>query len=261
MKPTFPVREFPWMTHVPAVLFVLIAIVVSISVYESLPDRLATTFDFENKPVGYMNKDTYTAMILGYMVVMAGLFLALDRLYFYFIFPVPLMSAISGAMQVFILTIHLMILDIHIFPDISVMASIIVLCSIPCLYVVIHFKVFRGDEDTGHRGIPLWLDVPPHGWISKVFFFVSPILPHKVIAYNEGLVLKARLYRFMIPWDQIRSIEHATTGEALGKIALRISSAPSRSVKLYLVDQKLPVIFSIADEPRLINEWKRKIVG
>jgi hypothetical protein len=258
MKPTFPVREFPWIAHLPAVLFVLIAIVVSVSVYDSLPDRLATTFDFKNRPVGYMNKDTYMAMIIGYMSVMAVFFLALDRLYLYFIFPVPLMSAISGAIQVFILIMHMMILDIHILPDMSVLASIIVMCAIPCVYLVIHFKVFRRDEDEDHRGMPLWLDVPPHGWISRVFFFVSPILPNKVIAYNEGLVLKARLYRFMIPWAQIRSIEHATTGEAMSKMALRISSAPSRSVKLYLADQKLPVIFSIADEPRLIDEWKQR---
>lgn len=258
MKPTFPVRGFPWLTHVPAVLFVVIAIGVSIFVYDSLPDRLATTFDFKNNPVGFMDKDTYTLLVPGYMVVMAGLFLVLDRFIFFFIFPVPLMSAISGAIQVFTLVMHLYILDIHILPDMSVMTSIIVLCTIPCLYIIIHFKAFRRDKDEGHRGVPLWLDVPPQGWLSRVFFFVGPLLPAKVTAYNEGLVLYAKLYCFMIPWNQIRSIEHATAGEALSKMGLRISSSPSKSVKLFLVDRKIPIIFSIADESRLINEWKKK---
>ena len=94
--------------------------------------------------------------------------------------------------------------------------------------------------------------------IDFIFFFIRPILPNEVIAYNEGLALKARIYNFMIPWDQIRLIEHASTSEAMGKMALRIASAPSRSVKMYLVGHKLPVIFSIADESRLINEWKQR---
>jgi hypothetical protein len=258
MRASFPVKKFPWKTHLPAFIFVMIAIFVSISVYDSLPDRLATTFDFKNNPTGYMNKATYTYMILGFMAIMTGLFLVLDRLYFYFTFPVPLMSAISGAMQLFILFMHIFILDLHNLPEMSVITSIIVLCAVPCLYFFIHLKIFQRDEGEGPRGLPLWQDVSPHSWLAKVFFFVRPILPDRVITYDDGLVIKASLYRIMVPWDQIRLIEHATVNDIMRKMAIKLTSAPSRSVKLYQKDQKLPIIFSISDESRLISEWKQR---
>ena len=119
-------------------------------------------------------------------------------------------------------------------------------------------KVYRGDEDALPHGRPLWTDNPPQSWLTVVFFFARPILPHKIMAYAEGLVLQSSTYRFMIPWKQMGTIRSATVGEAMGAKAMRVVSSPSRSIIIHLVDQKLPVVFSIDNEARLISEWENR---
>jgi hypothetical protein len=117
--------------------------------------------------------------------------------------------------------------------------------------------IFRSGSDEIPRETPLWFDTPPHSWLTVFFFFLRPILPHQIIAYNSGLVLRSKIYCFRIPWEQIRSLEHAATWEALGGRTIRISSSPSRSVKLKLVDHKYPLIFAINNEDRLLAEWEK----
>jgi hypothetical protein len=258
MKATFPVEEFPWETYMSTVLFVAVAVVATGVVYGSLPARLATTWDFQNNPVGYMQKASYVKLVLGFMLVMAVLMPILDRFYVYPVFPVPMMSAISGSLELFCLIMHLLIINVLILPGLTVTHTIFVLLGTPCAYAILHMIVFRSDAADLPRGLPLWTDTPPHSWLTVVFFFARPILPHKVIAYNEGLLLQAATYRFAIPWEQIRLIKQASTGEAMGGIGVRVVSAPSRSVKLYLAGHKLPVIFSIEDEARLTAEWEKR---
>ena len=81
------------MMYSGTVIILVLAVVTTIVVYDSLPTRLATTWDFQNNPTGFMQKANYVAIVLGYMIGMAVLFVALDRLVVYPIFPVPLMSA------------------------------------------------------------------------------------------------------------------------------------------------------------------------
>jgi hypothetical protein len=240
------------------VLIVAVAVAITVVVYDTLPARIATTWDFQNNPVGYMQKTNYVIVILGYMIGAAILFMALDRLVVYRAFPVPLMSAIAGGMELFCLLMHLAILEVFDALNLSIFETILMLCSIPCLYVIVHMIFFRQNRDNRPMGLPLWIDIPPHSWWTRIFFFVRPILPHKVIAYDQGLVLRASLYAFTIPWKQIRMLTRATTIEALGAMAVRVPSAPSRSVKLSLKDAGLPVIFSIDNAARLIAEWERR---
>ena len=258
MKAPYLAHKFPWITYAPTVLFIVLAVLSTSAVYDTLPARIATTFDFENNPAGYMQKTTYTVVILGYMIAMASIFMVFDRFYMYVIFPVPLTSAISGAIQLFTLIMHLMILDIGIFPDLSVTWSIIMICTIPCAYVLIHMVALRRmDNDISDRN-PLWTDNSPQSWLTTVFFFTRPILPHKVVAYRKGLVLRATTYSFGISWDQISSIEHVSSRKAMTGTGVRLNTSPSRSVKLKLKDKKLPLIFSIDNEKRLIREWKAR---
>jgi hypothetical protein len=258
MKATFPARDFPWRTYTPTVLFIAIAVLVTVAVYGSLPERIATTFDFENRPTAFMDKATYVTVLIGYMIIMAVIMLVVDRLYSYPVFPVPMMSAICGAIQLFCLIMHLILLEIPVFPETGVFGTIVLLLGLPCMYVTLHMRLYRGGEDELPRGKPLWTDSPPHGWLSTVFFFARPILPHKVMAYAEGLVLQSSTYRFMIPWKQISAMRSATLGEAMGAKAVRVVSSPSRSVILRLAGQKLPLVFSIDNESRLISEWENR---
>ena len=78
MKATFPVRDFPWTSYVPTVLFIAMAVLVTVTVYGSLPHRIATTFDFQNNPVGYMNKTIYVTVLIGYMMIMAIIMMIMD---------------------------------------------------------------------------------------------------------------------------------------------------------------------------------------
>ena len=71
-------------------------------------------------------------------------------------------------------------------------------------------------------------------------------------------MLHAVTYHFMIPWEQIRSLKHATTSKAMLGMGVRLSSSPSKSVELYLADFKVPLIFSIDNEARLIAEWEKR---
>ena len=240
------------------VIIVVIAVVITTVVYDSLPTRLATTWDFQNNPVGFMQKANYVMMILGYMIGIAVLIMAMDRIFIYELFPVPVMSAVGGAIELFCLLIHLTIINVPVLPNLTILGTIFMLCGTPCAYIVVHMILFRGRGDEVPVGIPLWVDSPPQSWFTIVFFFVRPILPHKVIAYDEGLVLHAAIYRFMIPWKQIRSLKHATTRKTLSGMGIRVSSSPSRSVELYLAGFKLPLIFSIDNEVRLIAEWEKR---
>jgi hypothetical protein len=258
MKATFPARDFPWRTYMPTVLFIATAVLVTVSVYGSLPERIATTFDFENNPTAFLNKATYIMVLIGYMIIMACIMLIMDRRYLYPVFPVPMMSAICGAIQLFCLIMHLIILEILVFPEAGIVGTLVILLGLPCIYVIVHMKFYRRDEDALPQGRSLWTDNPPHSWLTVVFFFARPILPHKVMAYAEGLVLQSSTYRFMIPWEQIRIIRRATAGEAMTADAMRVVSSPSRSVIMHLVDQKLPVVFSIDNEARLISEWENR---
>ncbi|MBW1859977.1 MAG: DUF1648 domain-containing protein [Deltaproteobacteria bacterium] len=260
MRQTFPVRGFPWMMYAGPVLIVGIAVVTTIVVYDSLPATLATTWDFQNNPTGFMQKTNYVAAVLGYMIGMAVLFMALDRFMVYRLFPVPLMSAIGGAMELFCLLVHLSIINVGLPPDLTILQTIIVLFAAPCAYVYVHMKLFRGTMGDMPAGIPLWIDKPPQSFLTTVFFFVRPILPREIIAYNEGLVLHAATYHFMIPWGQIRSLKHATTSKAMMGMGVRLASSPSRSVELRLVEGRLPLIFSIDNEARLIAEWEKRRV-
>ena len=258
MRATFPVREFPWKMYSGTVIILVIAVVTTIVVYDSLPARLATTWDFQNNPTGFMQKANYVAIILGYMIGMAVLFMALDRFVVYPIFPVPLMSAVGGAMELFFLLIHLSIINVGVPPNLTILETIIMLCAAPCAYVIVHMVFFRGTMDDMPGSIPLWIDKPPQSFLTTVFFFVRPILPREVIAYNEGLILQAATYHFMIPWEQIRSLKRATTKKAMLGVGVRLSSSPSKSVVLYLEDFKVPLIFSIENEARLIAEWQNR---
>jgi hypothetical protein len=257
MKATFPARDFPWLTYTFPVFFVAVAVLVTIAVYGSLPTRLATTFDFNNNPTGFMNKATYVTVVIGFMAAMLFIMIVMDRYYIYPIFPVPMMSAICGAIQLFCLIIHLLILEVPVLPETGILGTLVILLGLPCVYVYLHMTLYRGEEEELPHGRPLWTDTPPQGWLSVVFFVFRPILPHEVIAYAEGLVLKSRTYRFMIPWKQIRSIRRATVSEAMGAMGMRVVSAPSRSVMLHLSGQKLPMVFSIDNEARLIGEWEK----
>jgi hypothetical protein len=258
MTATFPARDFPWRTYTPTIVLIAISILVTVSVYGSLPERIATTFDFENKPTAFMNKSTYVTVVIGYMIIMAVVMALLDRYYTYPVFPVPMMSAICGAIQLFCLIMHLIILEIPVLPETGILGTLVILLGLPCIYVPLHMKVYREVEDELPHGRPLWIDNPPHSWLSVIFFFVRPILPRKVTAYTEGLVLQSSTYRFMIPWKQISMIRRATVGEAMGAKAMRVVSSPSSSVIIHLLDQKLPLVFSIDNEARLISEWENR---
>jgi hypothetical protein len=246
------------MMYAGPLLFVVIAIVTTMTVYDSLPETLTTTWDFHNRPTGYMQKTSYAAVVLGYMGGMLVLLMVLDRFLVYPLFPVPLMSAIAGWMELFCLLGHLAILDMGVIPTKTVFGTIILLFSVPSVYVAVHMKLFRGPMSELPQGVPLWIDNPPHSWLTTVFFFVRPILPREIIAYNEGLVLRSSTYHFLIPWEQIRSVKHAKMKMAMMGWGVRLVSAPSRSVEVSLVDGKLPLIFSIDNEARLIAEWERR---
>jgi hypothetical protein len=258
MKATFPAKDFPLKTYAPTVLLIAIAIAVTVAVYGSLPERIATTFDFENNPTAFLNKATYVTVMLGYMIIMALVMLILDWRYTYPVFPAPMMSAMCAAIQLFCLIMHLILLEVLILPGKSILGTLVILLGLPCIYIVLHMKFYRGAEDELPHERPLWTDTPPHGWLSVVFFFVRPILPNKVMAYAEGLVLQSSTYRFMIPWKQIGTIRRATIGETMSAKAMRVVSSPSRSVLVRLVDQKVPLVFSIDNEARLIAEWKSR---
>jgi hypothetical protein len=258
MKATFPAKDFPLKTYVPTVLLIAIAVVVTVAVYGSLPERIATTFDFENNPTAFLNKATYVTALIGYMIIMALVMLLLDWRYTYPVFPVPMMSAMCGAIQLFCLIMHLILLEVLILPGKSILGTLVILLGLPCIYIVLHMKFYRADEDDLPHERPLWTDTPPHGWLTVIFFFARPILPHKVMAYAEGLVVQSSTYRFMIPWKQIDAIRRATVSEAMGAKAMRVVSSPSRSVIVHLVGQKLPLVFSIDNEARLIAEWKNR---
>jgi hypothetical protein len=261
MKSTFPAKDFPWGPYAPTVVLIAVAVLITVSAYGSLPERIATTFDFKNNPVGWMDKGTFFSMLIGYMLIMAIIMVMLDKLYTYPVFPVPMMSAICGAIELFCLIMLLLTLEILAFPKTGVFGALAALIVLPCIYAILHMKVYRGDEEALPRGRPLWTDRPPRGWLSVIFFFVRPLLPHKVMAYAEGLVLQSSTYRFMIPWGQISRIRGATVGEALGAKAVRVVSSPSRSVLLHLKNRKTPLVFSIKDEARLISEWKGRRNG
>jgi hypothetical protein len=246
------------MMYAGPVLFVVIAIVTTIMVYDSLPETLATTWDFHNRPTGHMQKTSYVAVVLGYMGGMFVLLMALDRFMIYPLFPVPLISAIAGWMELFCLLMHFAILDIGVIPTKTVFGTIVLLLVVPSIYVAVHMKLFRGTMSELPQGVPLWIDNPPHGWITTIFFFVRPILPREIIAYSEGLVLRSSTYHFMIPWKQIRSVKHATMNMAMMGWGVRIVSSPTRSVEVSLKDGKLPLIFSIDNEARLIAEWEKR---
>jgi hypothetical protein len=239
-------------------MFIVIAVLYTITVYGSLPERIATTFDFHNNPTGFMNKNTYNMILIGYMIIMALILMILDRIYVYPVFPIPLMSAICGAMELFCLIMHLAILEAPVFEGTGVFGTLVILLGLPCVYMLLHMKVYKGEEEELPRESPVWTDRPPHGWLSTVFFFARPILPHKVLAYAEGLVLQSSTYRFMIPWKQINSLRRATYSEAMGAWAMRVVSSPSRSVIMHLADQKLPLVFSIDNRERLISEWENR---
>jgi hypothetical protein len=240
------------------VLFVVIAIVTTIMVYDSLPETLTTTWDFHNRPTGHMQKTCFVAVLLGYMVGMMLLFIVLDCFMVYPLFPVSLMSASIGWLELFCLLMHLAILDLGVIPTKTVFGTIILVLAVPSVYVAVHMKLFRGTMSELPQGVPLWVDNPPHGWLTTIFFFVRPILPREIIAYKEGLVVHASTYHFMIPWKQIRSVKHATMGMAMMERGVRLASSPSRSVEVSLVDGKLPLIFSIGNKGRLIAEWERR---
>ena len=119
--------------------------------------------------------------------------------------------------------------------------------------------IFRRMDNDISDSSPLWTDKSPQSWLTTVFFFARPILPHKVVAYRKGLVLRATTYSFGISWDQITSIEHATSREAMTGKGMRLNTSPSRSVKLKLKDKKLPLVFSIDNEKRLISVAKARL--
>ncbi len=259
MKATFPVRTFPWMHYLPAAIFCVAATAASAIVYEGLPERLATSFGPAGQPTGWMAKESYTAFMLGAMWGVLVLLLALDRLLVYGSFPVPVLSAIAGATELLHLVIHLGIIGIYQMEGKSVWTTMPVVLALFVAYIVVHCRVARrrGDEP---ETPPLWTDFPPHGILSAVFFFVRPFFP-EIRAHEEGLVLRAWLYTFAVPWDAIESVEHATVWEAMASMGVRIASKPSRAVKLRLAGMKLPLIFSIEDESRLVEEWKKRRGG
>ncbi len=257
MKPTFPVRSFPWVHYVVPALFCVAATVASALVYDELPERVATNFGPDGRPIGWMAKGSYTALILGAMWGMLAFLLVLDRLLVYRTLPAPILSSVTGAMELLHLAFHLCVIDVYGLE--GTRASIVVTASFALLigYVVVHCLIARSREDEP-PGPPLWVDYPPHGLLDTILFFVRPLLPGEVRAHEEGLVLRAWLYAFAIPWETIEAITHATVWEALGGMAVRVASSPSRAVKLKLSGTKLPLIFSIQDERRLVEEWEKR---
>lgn len=258
MKPTFPVRSFPWAHYAVPALFCVIATVASVLVYEGLPERLARNFR-DGRPAGWMTKGSYVALMLGSMWGILVLFLALDRLLVYRMFPAPEMSAGTGAMELLCLAEYLNIIKVNVYGLEGVPASISapVVLVLLVAYVAIHCMIARrrGEEP---QSPPLWVDYPPHGLLDTVFFFVRPFLPGEVRAYEEGLILRAWLYTFAVPWETIESITHATRWEVFAGSATRMVSSPSRAVRLTLSGVKLPLIFSIEDERRLVEEWEKR---
>lgn len=257
MKPTFPVRSFPWAHYVVPALFCVAATIALALVYDSLPERLATNFDFEGTPTGWMAKGSYTALILGAMWGMLAFLLALDRFLVYRSFPAPVLSAVTGGTELFMLAIHLGTIQVYRLEGVPASIILTVILALFAVYVAVHCLVARRHEEEP-AGPPLWTDYPPHGLLDTILFFVRPFLPGEVRAYEEGLVLRAWLYTFAIPWETIEAITHATVWEAVGGMAVRVASSPARAVKLKLSGTKLPLIFSIQDERRLIEEWERR---
>ena len=100
------------------------------------------------------------------------------------------------------------------------------------------------------------IDKPPHGLLDTILFFIRPILPNETRAYDDGLVIKAALYSIAIPWDTIEEAGKASVTEAMGGMAVRLASNSSHAVRLKLKDARLPLIFSVSDEARLIQEWE-----
>ena len=257
MKPTFPVRSFPWAHYLPAVLFCAAATVISAVVYGELPGRLATSFDFEGTPTGWMTKRSYVTLMLGAMWGMLAFLLALDRLLAYRSFPAPVLSAVTGGTELFLLAIHLGTIRLYRLEGVHALIVLSGILALFTVYVAVHCLVARTGEDEP-PGPPLWVDFTPHGLLDTVLFFVRPFLPGEVRAYEEGLVLRAWLYTFFVPWDTIEALAHATVWEAVGGMAVRVASSPSRAVKLKLSGTKLPLIFSVEHEDRLIEEWERR---
>ena len=161
------------MMYSGTVIILVLAVVTTIVVYDSLPTRLATTWDFQNNPTGFMQKANYVAIVLGYMIGMAVLFVALDRLVVYPIFPVPLMSAVGGALELFCLLIHLSIINVGVLPNLTILETIIMLCAAPCAYVVVHMMLFRGTMGDMPGDIPLWIDNPPPEFSYNRFLFCA----------------------------------------------------------------------------------------
>lgn len=260
MKPTYPVREFPWRLYLIPAAFCIAASVVSLAIYDRLPERLATHFDFEGKPNGWTAKGPYVAMMLGIMWAMLLFFALLDRFLVYRTLPTPLMSSITGATELFFLLIHLgilRILNVQTSPPLTIVGFVAAMCA----YIVAHCWLFRSGPGERSTAEPLWIDRPPHGLLDTILFFIRPILPNEIRAYDEGLVVNAALYSIAIPWDTIEEAAKATRAEAMGGMAVRVASNSSHAVKLKLKDARLPLIFSVEEEARLINEWKERRTG
>jgi len=116
----------------------------------------------------------------------------------------------------------------------------------------------RPSRREAPEGTPLWIDNPPSGTFAKVFFFVSPIMPKELIAYEEGLLIKAPMYIFAVPWKNIKKVVEASGWQAVMGMAVRVVSDTSSAVKMEVTGMKLPIMFSVANRGRLIEEWKKR---
>jgi hypothetical protein len=91
-----------------------------------------------------------------------------------------------------------------------------------------------------------------------VLFFASPLYIREIAAYNEGIVIRAPMYVFTIPWKNIRKIVQVSGWKAVMGMAVRVVSDASSAVRMEITGMKLPLIFSVANQERLIEEWKKR---
>jgi hypothetical protein len=258
VKATFPVEGFAWKSYtVPLLLFVA-AVVASVFTYDGLPDAIPTHFNTAGEPNGWMKKLDYTETMLGTMFVTLSLIAALDALLIYPNFPVPIMSLIAGAVVFVQLITHLGIIGVLNVQNVSVYVILPVIALSVICYIVILGLMIRPNLRELPQGAPLWVDNPPRGWFAKALFFVSPIMPKEVIAYEEGLIIKASTYTFAVPWKNIRKIVEAGGWKAVMGMAVRVVSDASSAVRMEITGMIFPLIFSAANRQRLIEEWKNR---
>jgi len=258
LKATFPVEGFAWKSYIVPMLLFAAAIAASAVTYSGMADTIPTHFNAAGEPNGWMKKLGYTETMLGTMFVTLGIMILLDMLVVYPNFPVPIMSLITGAAVLIQLITHLGIISVYRIQNVPAYVILPAIVVSAVGYIAIFGLLTRPNLRDLPQGAPLWIDNPPHGWFAKVFFFVVPMFPKEIAAYEEGLLIKAPMYIFAVPWKNIKKIVEASGWGAVMGMAVRVVSDASSAVKMEVTGVKLPIMFSIANRGRLIEEWKKR---